>query len=158
MPRPAASRIVLFLVFAFLLCAFGCSDSATWCTLFKTKKVIVKMQGEARIALESPVTLGGVPIGQVKDKGLDKNQRPYLKLCVDKGRVEALDTLTVFYIDRDSAGEVLVCEILAQGGEEPDERVFLGFSSYNDYLTWKARYFTTKGSEGLRQALEDALQ
>lgn len=151
------------LVLVVLLVLAGCQDlPGGFCNPLSQKSATVVMQGEATIAIPSPVTLNGVAIGEVKKATLDANGRACLELCLDKEHVKRLDKLAVFYIEPaaqgQSGGDRLVCQTFPEENAPPNEELrFLGFDSYASFLSWRAQNIMKKGLDGFLKALDEAL-
>lgn len=151
----------LLLVSLIVLVFGGCGD---YCNPFGSVTVTVMLQGDADLAAPAPVTLRGVVIGQVRQVTLDAGNRPLLVLCLDKKPAQNLGQPTVFYIDRSGAGASLVCEPAPaartsdkESAVAKGEKVFLGFSSYEDYLAWRTANMVKEGVGGFLDALDQAL-
>lgn len=161
MPGSARRAGGLLLVSLIVLVFGGCGD---FCNPLGGVTATVMLQGDADLEAPAPVTLRGVVIGQVKKVTLDAGNRPLLVLCLDKKPALTLGEPTVFYIDRSGAGESLVCEpapVARTSGTDSavakGERVFLGFSSYEDYLAWRTTNMVKEGVGGFLDALDQAL-
>jgi hypothetical protein len=139
----------------------GCGD---FCNPLGNVTATVVLQGDADLALPAPVTLRGVVIGRVSQVTLDAGNRPVLVLCLEKKPARNLGEPTVFYIDRSGAGASLACEpapVARTSDKEKTttqgERVYLGFSSYEEYLAWRSANLVKEGVSGFLDALDQAL-
>ncbi len=152
------------IVGAMLCCVLFASGCGDFCNPLDSTKVTVMLQGDARPVPPMAVTLDGEVIGQVKDVSREQGSRPVLTLCMQSKAAEKLNKLTVFYLDSGNGHVSLACVLASadqadggQAAEKPENMLFLGFSSYDDYLAWKASSIVKKGVSGFLNALDKAL-
>lgn len=138
----------------------GCSeeDMAGFCNPISNTTAIVMMQNEHALKAPAPVTLAGVPFGEVREVGVDEKKHPFLKLCLENDLAEKLTKGTIFYISEGEQGPTLVCEIPEKDKTPPSEEMtFLGFASQADFLAWKTKRIVKKGVHDFLDAVNSAL-
>ncbi len=146
-----------FMMLSLFLVLAGCGLME--CDPLKSRKAVVRLKGKVNLAVPCPVTLNGVAIGKVNTATLDDQGQPELRICLDKSTLKTLTGVPVFYVAHTEAGDALVAEP-QQGTPLPSEGdlVFLGFDSYQRYLSWRTEHLLKKGVENLMGVLNEALQ
>ncbi|MFW5734071.1 MAG: MlaD family protein [Oceanidesulfovibrio sp.] len=130
------------------------------CMPLISREVRVTMDQAMDLAVPSPVMLEGVQIGEVRSKDLMPDNQPVLKLCIEKGRLDNLRMMTIFYVDRSAAAPVLVAEPIADSGPldaQAETLMFPGFSSYDKYVSWRTKNIIRQGVDEMLDAFDKLL-
>ncbi len=157
-----AKRIVTRLI-AGIICIMAASGLVacdevgigSMCMPLLSRQVQVTMDQAMDLPVPSPVMLEGVQIGEVRSKDLMPDNQPMLKLCIEKGRLDNLRMMTIFYVDRSGATPVLVAEPIADSGPldtQVERLVFPGFSSYDKYVSWRTKNIIRQGVDEMLDA------
>ncbi|TVM17117.1 hypothetical protein DPQ33_09985 [Oceanidesulfovibrio indonesiensis] len=143
-----------------LLACLLCILAASWltacdevgigsmCMPLLSRQVQVTMDQAMDLPVPSPVMLEGIKIGEVRSKDLMPDNQPILKLCIEKGRLDNLRKMTIFYVDRSASAPVLVAEPIADSGPldtQAKTLMFPGFSSYDKYVAWRTKNIIRQG-------------
>ncbi|TVM30833.1 hypothetical protein [Oceanidesulfovibrio marinus] len=154
------AAIVGAAIFALGIAACDEVGVGSMCMPLLSREVQVTMDQAMDLPIPAPVMLGGVKIGEVRSKDLLPDNQPVLKLCIEKGRLDNLRRMTIFYVDRNGASPVLVAEPIPDSGPldtKADTLMFPGFSSYDKYVAWRAQNLLKQGVDEMLDAFSRLL-
>ena len=127
----------------------GC-DYFGVCNPLTSTKVTVRMIGKTDLTAGTSVTIQGLPIGSIQKVETSESGEQHLLLCIKKDQAEYLSKATLFYADKIDSGKTLVCfPNTDKDTPVSKEKLFLGFPSYSELLSWQTKNFLKQGHEAV---------